>query len=163
VGKDSDDELGEDLLDIQNTSYGPNKGKKPSTAAYQRKKESPSTFLSPSRRGAAATVQSPNSGKARLPKSPSKDYASKRIKNLQDPSASLSVSSSSEDDDQTDQDWTERGPKRQKIPSQSTNYSGGKINSKSSPKVSARQVRGGAKTSPKKMVDITDKNVISDK
>jgi hypothetical protein len=158
VEKDSDDELGEDLLDIQNSSYGPKQGKKSSTAAYQKKKESPSTFVSPSRRGAAATVQSPNNGKARLPKSPSKNYASKRIEKLHDTSASLSVSSSSEDDDQTDQDWTERGPKRQKIPSQSTTYSGGKINSKSLSKV-----RGGAKTSPKKMVDITDKTVISDK
>ena len=129
---------------------------------HQRKKESPNSLVSPSRRVAATTVLSPINGRTKLPKSPSKDYASKRIEKLHDTSGSLSVSSSSEDDDQKDQDWTERGPKRQKIPSQTITYPNGKLISKPS-KIAVRQVKGGAKTSPKKMGDNNYKAVISDK
>ena len=158
--KTADEELGEDLMDIQSPSYGLKSSKRSQSSMTYKRKEG-NTYVSPSRRSAQNTIQHTTNYKAKLPKSPSKDFASKRVEKLQDPS--LSVSSSSEEDDKTDEDWreTERGPKRQKVSIPNGNNAGVKNSTKLLPKVS-RQVRGCSKTSPRKMCDI-NKSVISDR
>ena len=130
-------------MEIQSPSYSHKSAKRSQNSVNHRKKDN---YVSPSRRNAHYNLQPAiNSNTAKLPTSPYKNFANKRGKTLQDPS--LSVSSSSEEDDKTDEDWkeTERGPKRQKM----------------LPKAS-RQVKTGNKTSPRKVCDIP-KSSISDK
>ena len=148
--KDSDEELGDDLLDIHSSPYSSKQGKKVN-ATYKRKKDSFVELTSPSRRGLQSKT---NNHKSRQPKSPSKDFASKRVELIPDPSLSVS-SSSTEDDDQTDHDWTQKSSKRQN--------GGGKGNSKSTSKSSNRHGKSNVKTSPRKMGDTANKTVISDR
>ena len=130
-------------MEIQSPSYSHKSAKRSQNSINHRKKDN---YVSPSRRNAHYNLQPAiNSNATKLPTSPYKNFANKRGKTLQDPS--LSVSSSSEEDDKTDEDWkeTERGPKRQKM----------------LPKAS-RQPKTGNKTSPRKVCDIP-KSSISDK
>ena len=112
--QDSDEELGKDLLDIQTSTYNTKQHKK-SAPPNPRRKETHQSFLSPSRGAASVAIPSQNDkNKITIHKSPSKGSLRERNNQLPDASIDgLSVSSSSsEEDDQRDQDWTERRPKR---------------------------------------------------